>query len=114
MTNRQRVTWVIGVWVVMSQPAWGAAPLQRYTLVIGANTGGSDRVQLQYAVSDAERFARVMIDLGGVDPANQVVLKQPSIQDLASAFARLSARVAEARRAAAAAGGVRTEVIIYY
>ena len=50
--------------------ASGAGPLQRYALVVGANAGGGDRPTLQYAISDAERFARVMVDLGGVAPAN--------------------------------------------
>src|SRR5207249_1274266 len=50
--------------------AHAAAALQRYALIVGANSGGANRAQLQYAISDAERFARVMVDLGGVDPAN--------------------------------------------
>ena len=63
-----------------STPA--AAPVQRFTLIIGANSGGAGRPQLQYAVSDAERVARVLVDLGGVTPANEIVLKQPRLRDL--------------------------------
>jgi hypothetical protein len=44
------------------------APLQRYALIVGANFGGADRPLLKYGISDAERFARVMVDLGGVSP----------------------------------------------
>ena len=43
--------------------------------MIGANSGGANRPQLLYAVSDAERFARVMIELGGVAPPNEILLK---------------------------------------
>jgi hypothetical protein len=87
-------------------------PLQRFTLVIGANIAGGDRPRLQYAVSDAERFARVMIELGGVAPANEIVLRQPRLRDLVDALDQLSARVADARRKAGADG--RTEVVVYY
>ena len=53
--------------------ARGAAPLRRFLLVIGANDGGGNRPNLQYAISDAERFARVMVELGGAPQANAVV-----------------------------------------
>ena len=88
---------------------WCAGPLQRYALVVGANAGGGDRPTLQYAISDAERFARVMVDLGGVAPANEIVLKQPKLRDLADAFDLLTRRVIEGRRTAG-----RTEVVMYY
>jgi len=88
-----------------------AAPVQRFLLVIGANSGGTDRPTLQYAISDAERFARVMVDLGGVPPSHEVVLKQPKLKELVDALDALSARVTEARRAP---GAGRTEVVVYY
>lgn len=88
---------------------FAAGPLQRYTLVVGANSGGADRPQLLYAVSDAQRFARVMVDLGGVTVANQIVLRQPSLRSLTDALDELTRRVTAGR----VAGG-RTEVIIYY
>ncbi|HEV8346229.1 MAG TPA: caspase family protein [Vicinamibacterales bacterium] len=93
--------------------AHAAGPLQRYALIVGANSGGAGRPELQYAISDAERFARVMVDLGGVAPANQLVLRQPKLKDLIDALDTLTRRVSDARRAAGAAGG-RTEVVVYY
>ena len=80
--------------------AAAAGPLQRYALVVGANNGGGDRARLQYAVSDAERFARVLIDLGGVDPENEIVLKEPRVGDLVGALDRLNARVGASRASA--------------
>ena len=88
------------------------APLQRFTLIVGANAGGADRPQLQYAVSDAERFARVLVDLGGVSPGNAIVLKQPRMKDLVDALDLLNRQVVDARRAPGGAG--RTEVLFYY
>ena len=91
-------------------PAWSAAaPLQRYALVVGANSGGADRPQLQYAISDAERFARVLVEIGGVAPANQIVLRQPMLRELTDALDLLTRHVNDARR-----GGGRTEVVVYY
>jgi caspase domain-containing protein len=81
--------------------------------VIGANLGGAERARLRYAVSDAERFARVLVDLGGVAPANAIVLRQPALRELADALDLLHARVEEARRTAGAGGG-RTEILVYY
>jgi len=95
--------------LIFAAPAWCAGPLQRYALVVGANFGGSDRPQLQYAISDAEHFARVMVELGGVAPGNETLLRQPKLRELTDAFDALTRRVNEGRRA-----GGRTEVIVYY
>src|SRR5215471_4649092 len=97
---------------VSPSPAAGApVPLQRFLLVVGANAGGGDRPKLQYAISDAERFARVMVELGGVLPANEVVLKQPRVKDFIDALDALNARVTSARRMPNAG---RVEVVVYY
>ena len=87
--------------------------LQRYTLIIGANNGGADRPVLKYGVSDAERFARVMVDLGGVSPEHNTILKQPKLRDLLDGLDLLTRRVADAARLARP-GAARTEVIVYY
>jgi Caspase domain len=91
--------------------AGAPVPVQRFLLVVGANAGGGDRAKLQYAISDAERFARVMVELGGVLPANEVVLKQPKLRDLLEALDQLSTRVRDARSARDAG---RVEVVVYY
>ncbi len=87
--------------------------IERFVLVAGANFGGSDRPELRYAVSDAERFATVMTDLGGVSPSNAIVLREPKLREFVEALDELSGRVATARRASAGTGG-RTEVLVYY
>ncbi len=98
---------------VLPRPASGAGIVQRYLLVAGANYGGPDRPRLQYAVSDAERFARVLVDLGGVEPANEIVLKEPRLREFLQALDALSVRVAEGQREAANKGGGRSEVLVY-
>ena len=92
--------------------AAAAGPLQRFALVVGANSGGADRPQLQYAISDAERFARVMVDLGGVLPGNEIVLRQPKLKELVDALDTMTRRVTDAKRTAGSGG--RTEVLLYY
>jgi Caspase domain len=109
---RAYTTLIAVVATVLLAGTAAAAPVQRFTLVIGANAAGADRPVLRYAFSDAERFARVLVELGGVSRANEIVLKQPTLQDVVAAFDLLESRVAEARRAGSAAG--RTEVLVYY
>jgi len=94
-----------------TQAVRATVPLQRFLLVVGANAGGGERPKLQYAISDAERFARVMVELGGVLPANEVVLKQPRVKDFIDALDALNARVTSARRMPNAG---RVEVVVYY
>jgi caspase domain-containing protein len=89
--------------------AW-AASVERFALVVGANEGGSDRPALRYAVSDADRFARVIAELGGVRPENAILLRQPKLGELEKALESLRLRVSEARRA----GSGRTELLVYY
>jgi hypothetical protein len=104
---------LLGAMTLLPAAASAAGPLQRYALVLGANFGGADRPRLRYAVTDAERFARVLADLGGVLPGNEIVLREPKLRDLTDALDALTRRLTEARRAPAAAGG-RTEVLLYY
>src|SRR5262245_24709458 len=89
-----------------------AGPLRRYALVVGANQGGSDRVELKYAVSDAERFAQVMTDIGGVSADNAVLLKEPHVGDLLRALDGLKARLTALKAGASQDG--RTELVFYY
>jgi Caspase domain len=97
--------------VLPSSAAGAAGTLQRFALVVGANDGGADRAPLRYAVSDAEHFARVLVDLGGVSPAHEIFLRQPRLGELEAALERLRSEVLEARRAASSG---RTEILVYY
>ena len=108
-----RLVLLLAALAVIPEPAWAAGPLQRYALVVGANAGGADRPLLRYAVTDAERFARVMLDVGGVAPGDQIVLKQPKLRELSEGLDLLARRVADARRAGGGSGG-RIEIVVYY
>jgi len=102
------------VFALAPADARAAGTLQRFVLAAGANYGGADRPLLKYGVSDAERFARVLVELGGVAADRAIVLREPKLRDLLQALDQMSARVTEARRAAAGNGGGRVEVVVYY
>lgn len=99
--------------LAMSGAAYAQAVLQRFVLVAGANSGGADRPVLRFAVSDAERFGRVLTDLGGVSSPDAMVLKEPKVRSLVEGLNWLSERVSEARQAAGS-GRNRTEILVYY
>jgi Caspase domain len=97
-----------------SAPAAASPPpdvkgMRRFALVIGANDGGTDRVTLRFAGTDARAFSRVLRDLGGAAAEDLEVLVEPSLADMRAGFARLHERMAAAR-----AGGRRVELIVYY
>lgn len=96
-----------------SSPAAPAAPAatttRRVALVVGINDGGPDRVKLRYAGSDARALARVLADLGGVEPGDRVILLEPTPEQLAAGFARATARAESAR-----AAGERVQFVFYY
>jgi hypothetical protein len=87
-----------------------ASPVQRYVLIAGANHGGGDRARLKYAVSDAERFAQVMAELGGVAEDHEIILREPRVGDLLAALDSLKARLSGLKRGP----GDRIELVFYY
>jgi uncharacterized caspase-like protein len=86
-----------------------ASELRRYLLAVGANSGGSDREALKYAVSDAERFADIMVRMGGVDPVNRIIVREPDRVAVEDALADLARRVS-----LEATSEGRVEVLVYY
>lgn len=104
----------IAVVVAFAFSGWDVAAqtVDRYALVVGANSGGTDRPQLRYAVSDAERFAGVMGELGGVSERNEFLLRDPKVGDLLAALDGLRTRLLAAQ--ATHVPQSRTEVFVYY
>jgi len=87
-----------------------AAPqkVERYLLVAGANNGGTDRVKLRYAESDANSFAGVMSQMGGVDKSNVLRVFDPNAKAMQNGFTELEKRL-QGKEV-----GIRREVIVYY
>jgi uncharacterized caspase-like protein len=94
----------------LAQPAPQAAGgARRFALVVGANRGAPGRAPLRYAVTDADRFASLVVRMGGVLPADNLVLREPTRQAFLDALA-----ATRTRAAAAKATSTRTEVVVYF
>jgi hypothetical protein len=105
---------VLGCLAALVASTSASATIHRYALAAGANYGGANRATLKYAVSDAERVARVMETLGGVHSSDLVLLSQPSRTELEAALEDLRQRMASSRGSSEETTGSRTEVMIYF
>ena len=83
--------------------------MRRLVLAAGANNGGVDRELLRYAVTDAENFVRVLEEMGGLDPADVLLLRDPDLAAFQRGLHELQRRVAAANHR-----GDRLEVLLYY
>jgi hypothetical protein len=85
------------------------AGVRRFALFVGANDGGDDRVTLRYAVSDAARVADAMFSVGGVQPGDSRLLRDPDGATIDRTIQWI------AREADRAKGEVRrVEFLLYY
>lgn len=80
------------------------AGVLRHAVVVGANDGGGSLEPLRYAELDAQRFAEVMVELGGFDPANITVLYGPGPDELEAAL----------HAHAAVAGAAPEDLFVFY
>lgn len=106
------VSWVSGQGTAWAGSGANSAPqaqVRRLALVIGANNGGSQRVELRHAVSDAKTFGSVLSQLGGVASSDLMVVEEPSVAGLDKALAGFAAKVGRANGSAE-----RVEVVLYY
>jgi len=71
--------------------------IQRYVVAVGANNGGTEMDQLQYALSDAKSFLKVFHDLGGVTRENSLFLAEPDTKSLFTELGRFQAKIEESR-----------------
>ncbi len=92
-----------------AQPSPAASGARRFALVVGANRGAAGRAPLRYAVADAERFASLVVRMGGVAPGDSLVLREPTRQGFLDALAGTRDRAAAAKGSSA-----RTEVLVYF
>ncbi|MBN1206321.1 MAG: caspase family protein, partial [Myxococcaceae bacterium] len=86
------------------------ASVRRLALLVGVNDGGPGRERLRYATTDAQAFAKVLSELGGVAPADRVMMLDTGRAGLMEGFAKVKALAESAR----ASGANRVEVLLYY
>jgi Caspase domain len=84
--------------------------VQRFAVVIGNDRGDSTDVPLRYAASDASRVATVLRDVGGVAPANLVVLRNEDAATVRSTLITFNDRI----RSAQASPATQTLLFVYY
>jgi hypothetical protein len=71
-----------------------AAAEKRFALVVGVNRGKPKQQQeLRYAESDARRLAEILRTVGRFQPANVVLLTEPSADEVRGAIDELDARI---------------------
>lgn len=96
----------------------GAAPMapqanenriNRYVVAVSANYGGQGRPVLRYAETDARSFAKVLSEMGGVQPGNVILVKEPGVAALQKQLDGLDRRVSQNKNV-----GGRNEVLFYY
>jgi hypothetical protein len=84
--------------------------VRRLALLVGVNDGGPGRDRLRYATTDAKAFAKVLSELGGVAPADRVLLLDTGRSGLLEGFTKMKTLVESAR----SSGANRVEVLLYY
>ena len=82
---------------------------KRFALMVGANDGGKDRLQLRYAVSDAKSLGRVFEEMGGIAPEDCFLLENPDPTTFFLEMGRLKEKITESKPEYR-----RIEVIFYY
>jgi hypothetical protein len=83
--------------------------IKRFAIVVGANNGGTNRIMLKYAVSDAVSLIKVLKDMGGVAPDDSILLEDPDRNTFFSEMKKLNQKINKARSEYR-----RVEVIFYY
>ncbi|MBJ6763881.1 caspase family protein [Myxococcaceae bacterium JPH2] len=102
-------TFLLLPWLASAAPNEpSGVTVRRFALLVGVNDGGTNRLPLRYAASDARAFGDVLVELGGVQPADRILLVDSDRAGLVDALRRFSDRVKAAR------GAGRTEALIYY
>ncbi len=95
--------------MALSLPADAATTTRRFAVLASSNNGGPERIELRYANDDASTMAEVFENLGGVDPKDEVFLRNADRTDISAALSDVSAQIQQAE-----ADGFRTELVFYY
>jgi hypothetical protein len=86
------------------------ASTKRIAVIVGNNQGNPGRPQLHYAGADAAKFARVLVELGGVAPADRFLLEDQSAAALSKTFEQVRQRVLGFHKDP----GVRVVIVFYF
>ncbi|MBN2340394.1 MAG: caspase family protein [Deltaproteobacteria bacterium] len=83
--------------------------IRRFALVVGTNNGGPERPRLRFANSDARSFAEVLVELGGVQKRDLLLITDADRSSLVQAFTKMTHMLNDAK-----AQSYKTEMLFYY
>ncbi len=83
----------VALLLVLAWPGVAAGAVTRYALVVGHNAGQRGEEVLRYAEQDARRVRDVLVELGGFEPANMVLLAGASAETVRANLIRLNDRI---------------------
>lgn len=113
----KRIKLLIAVMTMLCQTAYCVVTMEsnvdvllyRSALIVGSNTGSKDREQLRYAVKDANSFADVLRNLGGLTKTSCIIVENPTEAELRNAIKELQKTIEKT-----ISSQVRKEVLFYY
>ncbi|HEX3475786.1 MAG TPA: caspase family protein [Kofleriaceae bacterium] len=86
------------------------ASTKRIAVIVGNNQGNPGRPRLHYAGADAAKFARVLVELGGVAQADLFLLQDRSAAALSETFEQVRRRILDFHKDP----GVRVVIVFYF
>jgi hypothetical protein len=72
---KRLVSWVVGLLVIVVLLHTARADVRRAAVIVGSNAGSGERPPLRYAEADAEKFAQVLVELGGFGRSDVYLLR---------------------------------------
>ncbi len=78
--------------VLMAAILPAQAKTVRLGIIVGDNQGSAEDVRLHFAEQDAQKFADLFQEVGGIEPENILVLKAPQPEHLDLAFQKMAVK----------------------
>lgn len=94
---------------VSAARAAGGAAVHRIAVLVGANQAAAGRQALRYAYRDADKMARVLGQVGGFEPANIHLLREPEPAVVLALLDRELARLRAEKN-----GGAQPESLLFF
>lgn len=83
--------------------------LKRFAIFAGSNDGGEERVQLEYAETDAMSMYNVFSEIGGLASGDTIIVTDPAYDDISTAFENMKVLIEREKN-----NSRRTEFFFYY
>ncbi len=93
MTMRHVRCWLLALAMLAGIAGQARAETRRIAVVVGSNRGESTRSALRFAEQDAFKFAGVLSELGGLAPADVLLLRGPSPAEVLAALDDVTQRI---------------------